>query len=182
MTKNVILAGLSLFIGAAIHAQAPTNTDNVTLNIKLKPIQTLVVNNAADQKTVDLVYETTGDYQNGKSETKQNHLAVYSTGGFVVKVKSAAANFNGPKGDLQTNSVTITPAAGSNDPIAGAQYSTQTLQATEQEIVKSTTGTVNGKINVTYKGAGANAYLNYYVAGQTPTVYTTQVTYTIISQ
>ncbi|WP_156104487.1 hypothetical protein [Chryseobacterium populi] len=46
----------------------------------------------------------------------------------------------------------------------------------------SSNGGVDKKISVEYKGAGANAYLDNYVAGQDPTVYTTELTYTIISQ
>jgi hypothetical protein len=37
---------------------------------------------------VDIVYSEIGDYQNGVSEFRENHLQVFSTGGFVVTVKS----------------------------------------------------------------------------------------------
>jgi len=48
--------------------------------------------------------------------------------------------------------------------------------------VSSTNGGVNKKISVQYKGAGANEYINNYIANQNPTVYTTELTYTIVSQ
>jgi len=46
----------------------------------------------------------------------------------------------------------------------------------------STIGAANKKISSEYKGAGANDYIDNYIAGQDPTVYTTELTYTIIAQ
>ena len=41
---------------------------------------------------------------------------------------------------------------------------------------------VDKNISVAYKGAGGDAYLDNYIAGQTSTVYTTTLTYTIVSK
>ncbi len=61
-------------------------SDNVTLNVTLNPIQSLIVN--PQQKTVDLTYSTKADYLNGVISKQENHLTVFSTGGFEIKVKS----------------------------------------------------------------------------------------------
>ena len=64
----------------------PTNSDQVTVNIKFQPIQSIVVNPVSE--TVDLVYAEKEDYNNGVYKTIADHLTVFSTGGFVVNVKS----------------------------------------------------------------------------------------------
>lgn len=172
--KKCIVASIALFGFVTANAQ------NVTLNVRLKPIQTLVVNTA--QKVVNLDYQTKDDYANGVSSVNADHLTIYSTGGFQVKVKSAnAALQNGAK-SIQANTIQIKASAGT-EAVNGAQY-TQNVQlsANEATLVSSTVGGVNKKINIEYKGAGANAYLDNYIAGQDPTIYTTELTYTIISQ
>ena len=173
--KKCILASVALLGFITIGAQ-----QNVTLNVRLKPIQTLVVNNA--QKIVNLDYVTKDDYANGVSSLNADHLTIFSTGGFQVKVKSAnAALQNGGK-NIQANTIQLKASAGT-DAVNGAQYAQgATLSANETTLVTSTVGGVDKKISIEYKGAGANAYLDNYIAGQDPTVYTTELTYTIIAQ
>ena len=172
--KKLILASFLMLGFVTVNAQ------NVTLNVNLKPIQTLVVNNA--QKVVDLNYTTTDDYKNGVSSTNTDHLNIYSTGGFQVKVKSANATMQNGGKNIDVNTIQIKATAGS-DAVNGAQY-TQNVQLsnTEATLVTSTKGGVDKKISIEYKGAGANAYIDNYIAGQNPTVYTTELTYTIVSQ
>jgi hypothetical protein len=183
--RKAILATVAVLSGVTMaQAQGVTNSDNVTLNVRLNPIQTLIVNGA--QKTINLDYTTAANYAGGVSATNSDHLTVYSTGGFQVKVKSAGSALEntqatGPSGHIQANTVQIVPSAGAN-PLAEAQYVPKFLLAEEQPIITSTKGGVDKKFNIEYKGAGADAYLNHYVAGQNPTVYTTTVTYTIIAQ
>jgi len=181
--KTTILTSLGMFLALATQAQAQSN---VKLSVKLNPIQTLVVNPAADHKTVDLNYVTKEDYAGGVTQSRENHLTVYSTGGFQVKVNSSSAalentNTVGPNGNILANTIQIIPSAGSSA-ITGAQYTSQSLATDQKTIVSSTTGGVDRTFNISYKGAGAEAYLNHYVAGQNPTVYSTQVTYTIVAQ
>ena len=86
--KRIIVASLIMFAGITAQAQTAPVTDNVTLNVKLHPIQTLVVNES--QKTVDLDYKTEVDYATGvSSKVLVDHLTVYSTGGFKVTVRSS---------------------------------------------------------------------------------------------
>lgn len=172
--KKIILASILMLGLVTVNAQ------NVTLNVNLKPIQTLVVTPA--QKVVNLNYTTTDDYKNGVSSTNADHLTIYSTGGFQVKVKSANVNMQNGGKTIDVNTIQIKATAGT-DGVAGAQY-TQNVQLsnTEATLVTSTKGGVDKKISIEYKGAGANAYIDNYIAGQNPTVYTTELTYTIVSQ
>ncbi|WP_294204777.1 hypothetical protein [uncultured Chryseobacterium sp.] len=172
--KKIIFGSLVLFGMVTVNAQS------VTLNVRLKPIQTLVINSA--QKVVNLDYATKDDYANGVSSVNADHLSIYSTGGFQVKVKSANAVMQNGAKSIQANSIQIKATAGS-EAVTGAQYAQNVqLSATEATLVTSTVGGVDKKINIEYKGAGANAYLDNYIAGQTPSVYSTELTYTIIAQ
>lgn len=179
---NLILTALAVMLGTAL-LNAQSSTGVVTLNVKLNPIQTLLVN--PSQNTVDLEYYTVADYEQGVTSTQNDHLTIYSTGGFQVKVKSAGSqlltNTPGPAGNINANTIQILPSAGS-DVLNGVSYTPDYLSAEDRTIIASTTGGVDKKFNIEYKGAGADAYLNHYVAGQNPTIYTTQVTYTIVAQ
>ncbi|TDS65300.1 hypothetical protein [Myroides indicus] len=180
--KKIILASLMMLFGIASQAQ---ETGNVTLNVKLHPIQTLIVNPAQD--IVDLEYMSKDDYEDGvTSEVLEDHLEVFSTGGFAVTVKSSSAHLTttavgGAHGNIEANSIQIIPSSGTNA-ITNATNTSIALSQSEQTIVSSVYGAVDKTINIEYKGADANAYINYYVAGQNPTVYTTQLTYTIVAQ
>ncbi|MGE6394089.1 hypothetical protein [Chryseobacterium scophthalmum] len=170
-----------LFAAAGLFAFATANAQNVTLNVKLSPIQTLVVN--PTQKVVDLEYKNKDDYKNGVTSEKIDQLTIYSTGGFEVKVKSsnAAMQNNGGK-NIQTNTIKIKAKAGS-EAVNGAQYSQSIdLSPNDSNLVTSPNGGVDRKISIEYKGAGGEAYLDNYIAGQNPTVYTTELTYTIVSK
>ena len=184
MKKSIFITVLSVF-AIIFSSSAQQNTDNVTLNIKLHPIHTLVINSAQDHKTVDLEYKSKEDYSNGVNAVRANHLTVYSTGGYEIKVKSSGSellnNKPGARGNIDASTVNITASNGSKAQ-EGASYSTQALSATEGTIVSASTGGIDNNYNIEYRGKNGNAYLNHYVAGQNPTVYTTTVTYTIISR
>lgn len=170
-----------LFAAAGLFAFATANAQNtVKLNVKLHPIQTLVVNSS--QNIVNLEYKTKDDYANGVTSLNPDQLTIYSTGGFQVKVKSGnAAMQNGGK-NIQTNTIKITASAGSKG-VEGAQYS-QDMDLTNNEttLVTSDLGGVDKNISIKYAGAGGESYINNYIFGQNPTVYTTELTYTIVSK
>ena len=178
--KKAVSISLMMLFGIAAQAQ----TDNVTLNVKLNPIQTLVVN--PNQEVVNLEYSTKEDYANGvTSGALADHLSVFSTGGFAVSVKSSTAQLTNTApsqhGNIDANTIQIIATDG-NTPITSATNSQVALSNTDQTIVTSAYGAVDKTINIEYKGADANAYINHYIAGQTPTVYTTELTYTIVAQ
>ncbi|WLD23428.1 hypothetical protein NU10_12025 [Flavobacterium dauae] len=180
--RKVLLASFTILFAAA--SQAQTSGD-VTLNVNLNPIQTLVV--LPSQTTVDLDYVTENDYASGVSAMQQNHLKIFSTGGFAVSVKASGdltKSVSGGNGNIDAASVRITASAGTNDALASASYTANgvALSTGDQNIVTSTLGAVDKNININYAAAGANAYIDKYVAGQTATVFTTTVTYTIVAQ
>lgn len=176
--KKLLLSTLYASISLTSFAQ-----ENISLNVKLGPIQTLVVN--SNQKNVDLIYSNKSDYANGVTNKNDNHLTVYSTGGFQVKVKSSTVTLNNSiqaatENSIKTNSISITPSAGT-DGLNEAVYTQKLLSTKDQTIVSSKFGGVDKKISVTYKGAGADAYVNNYIAGQSSTIFSTVITYTIIA-
>ncbi len=178
--KKAVSVSLMMLFGIAAQAQ----TDNVTLNVKLNPIQTLIVN--PNQEVVNLEYSTKDDYANGvTSGALADHLSVFSTGGFAVSVKSSTAQLTNSApsqhGNIDANTIQIIATDG-NTPITSATNSQVALSNTDQTIVTSAYGAVDKTINIEYKGADANTYINHYIAGQTPTVYTTELTYTIVAQ
>lgn len=169
-----------LFAAAGLFAFATANAQNVTLNVNLRPIQTIVVTGGLG--TVNLTYKTKADYDNGVSSKKENQLTIYSTGGYEVSVKSDAALMSGGK-PMNVSGIQVIPTDGDNGvTTTAANYTPQYLSESVKPLVTSATGTVNKKISIEYKGAGANAYVDNYIAGQNPTVYTTILTYSIVSK
>ena len=159
-------------------------SDNVTLNIKLNSIQTLIIEK--DQKTVDLVYTNREDYATGVFVKKENHLTIYSTGGYEISAQTSGEMFNGltttTSNGPGVGTVTITPEKGTINP-AGGYFYTRSLSKSPQILATNTKGGVDAKISVTYTGAGKQEYLDFYIKeSATPVVYTTQVTYTIVSK
>lgn len=162
-----------------VYGQSTSKTDKVTLKIKLNPIQTLVVNG---DKNVDLVYTTVDDYSSGVSVTKDDQLTIYSTGGFEIKTKSTGSQLTGNGGaNIDANNIKITSSAGSKV-IENAHYSTINLSADENMIVESSTGGVDKNVSIQYEASGENKFINYYKNGETPTVYQTEVVYTIYAK
>lgn len=183
--KKILLTSAIIFVTvAATFAQTPASTDNVTLNVKLNPIQTLVVNGA--QKKVDLEYKTIGDYSAGVASTQADHLKIYSTGAFAVTVNSNVDEIQRANG-LQTiaaSTIKIKAETGATNALSGATLSEVSLSkaGATNTIIKSTVGGVDKNFNVTYTGLGANRYVNNYFNDENPTVYSTTVTYSIIAQ
>ena len=180
--KKLVIASLVVLCGMTAQAQ---NSDNVTLNVRLNPIQTLVVNSL--QKTVNLDYTTKEHYNQGVSLKQENHLNIFSTGGFEVKVKSGGSELTnqgaGPNGNIAAATVKLTALAGTQNALADAQYNQDVvLSATEGVIASSTKGARDKNIDIQYAAAGNDAYLDKYVANQTPTTFTTTVTYTIYAK
>jgi capsular polysaccharide biosynthesis protein len=84
--KKIILILSIIFVAVSTTvAQTPvTPTATVNLNVKLNAIQSIT----ASASIVDLEYKTIEDYNTGVKSPQVDHLTVYSTGGFVVKVAS----------------------------------------------------------------------------------------------
>ena len=178
-TIFVQLIAVMLFLGAQnIVAQT---SDDVTLNIKLHKIQSLVVNTG--QKTVNLEYKEIGDYAGGVTSDQEDHLEVFSTGGFKISAKTSGTTLNGTNGNDKTidvGDVQLLASLASSKSLNDASMSATNLSASDKDIVSSSKGGRDLKFNVQYKtNHDADAYINHYRNSENPTVYTTTVTYTI---
>ncbi len=174
------LATLAIALTSKTYAQA---SDEVTLNVRLHPIQTIIVNGS--QKTVNLDYITTDDYASGVELEQEDHLSIYSTGGFQVSVKSNSSTLESAHQDVTENinasDIQITPSQGTS-PLAGSTLQAISLSDQDQPLISNTIGGVGRTFNIKYEGAGGDAYVNKYFNVENPTTYTTTVVYTIEAQ
>lgn len=158
----------------------PTKTDNAIVNIKFQPVQSIVVNPAS--KIVDIVYKTKDNYADGVSIQKDDHLEVFSTGGFQVNVSIDKDFTRTAGGTIDADDVTVKANLGASTTI-GIFYEVA-LSTTPTLFIAGTSGGTALKYNVTYDntaGAG-NVYIDKYVHPDTPeSVYTGTVTYTILT-
>lgn len=178
------LIAASLFSVNSVMAE---DTDNVTLNLKFKPVQTITVDPA--QKTVDFVYQTETDYTSGVTlAVKTKHLKVFSTGGFVVNVKASAEDFTSGNTNLTIPvsdvSVTASQSAGNTKTYAVIDLA-KAISTTDQKLIQSNGGGKDLEFDVLYDATAdaAEAYIDGYNASQVDidgaTVFTTTLTYTI---
>lgn len=181
MKLNVLLTMFFSVIafGTVQTATAQTgNEDNVTLNVKLSPIQTLTINS---ERIVNLEYKTTTDYADGVSKQINDHIKIYSTGGFEVKVKSDGP-LVGQSDNINANDIKITATKGTTNTLSPTFYDETALEVgVGATIFSSATGGVDQTFNVKYAAAGGNKYVNLY-KGENPTVFTATVTYTILAK
>ena len=117
-TKNFLLTGalliVALFSVNGVMAEAPSSyaqSGTTTVNIKLNPMQAILVNDGE----VNIVYAELDDYNEGVDVEMNNHLTVYSVGGFTVNVKSNG-NFIGTNGSIDSGDVIITATASGDSP------------------------------------------------------------------
>lgn len=167
----------------------PTKSDNdkVNLAVHIYPIQTLVIKGSKD---VVLEYRTKDDFKNGVSTDVEDHIEVYSTGGFEIKAKTSNVNLVGTGANTKTiasSDIKLLATNGSKSlnmvaTDVGSMVKAQLNGATEVSLLTSSVGGVDKTFNVEYFAAGGNKYINHYVNGETPTKYTTEVTYTIVAQ
>ncbi|MBW1617599.1 hypothetical protein [Empedobacter falsenii] len=182
---------LTIFCGlvsGTAFAQDPTTpgpgpkTATATLNVMLYPIQTIVI---GGDNTVNLEYKSEKDYLNGVTSNMNNHLIVYSTGGFAVKVKSENENLvftkDGTTDKIDVNTINLVATLGTGNQ-SGSTFSAVTLDKSDKNLISSQVGGTDLKFNVAYNGKGNNDYVNKYYNVENPNVYTTTVTYTIEAQ
>ena len=178
-TKNVLIVATIIISGILnvndALAQTPTDADNVTLNIKLNPIQTITVN--SDE--VNINYTSKAHYQSGStSNVIGSHLSVFSTGAFNVSVSAKDDVFQTDNVDsvIPVNIVKITATGG----IEETGKSGVELNTSPALLIESTTGGSDLKYDVEYKTTHSEyAYINHYKDGSSNT-FTTTVTYTIV--
>lgn len=171
VTRFIIL--ISLFSLYSLNTQAQ---NSVSLNVNLYPIQSIVIN--PNQQDVVLNYITKEDYNKGVQSEQTDHLIIYSTGGFQIRVNSIVNSSKNPP----LNSLSIAPSPGSKPiPSNNVSYTSKNLSELEQSIITSTTGGIDRNFNISYKGAGNDMYIEYYDSSTTPKNYTYNIVYTIVS-
>jgi hypothetical protein len=161
-----------------IKAEEPKSA-TVKLNIVLNPIQTIIVNN---QQDVDLVYETIDNYKEGVSTTIEDHLKIFSTGGFVVTVKSEGDLSNGGDSNIESSDIKILAENGTDNEVVNTVSGPVELGGTETLLIDSDSGGRDLMYNITYnnKSGGKDKYINLYKNGAN--TYSTQITYTIAAK
>jgi hypothetical protein len=193
MKKLILTAAITLTAIAGAFAQstatstpATTNpgpeTATTNLSVTINPIQTIKVNGSG----VNLNYATTTDYADGVTEARPDHLTVYSTGAFQVKVSASDLAATGTDEKILSSGITVTAANGTTKPLATLTSSGEVALPNTVEaaatIFQSTQGGVDRNVDVTYHGKGGDAYINkYFKELGSKTVYETVVTYSIES-
>lgn len=180
---SVALLVMGLLVSAN-RAEAQSGSGNIVINFKFRPVQTIVVTSA--QKTTDISYTSTADYQNGIAVTHDGHLTVFSTGGFLISVEASNENFT-RAGGAETIPVSdvVIKALNSTDNETDSEFSDVTLSTAPAPLITSNSGGRDLKYDIIYdntQAGSANQYINKYVSPDKPeSVYTSQVTYTIVT-
>lgn len=167
---------IALFSVNSVMAQT-TNTDQVTVNIKLNPIQAILVNSSQD--VVNIVYDGIDDYENGVSTgVLTEHLSVFSAGPFAVSVKVNDDFSDGGTNTIDANNVTIIPTLSSG--VTG-DLTSVSLTTDFQQIITSTVGGNGLKYGIEYDNtAGSNfIYTPKYTQDSGTQTYSATVTYSI---
>ena|SRR5690606_18621113 len=180
MKKLILTAAITLtaFAGAFAQTNPGPKTATANLIVTINPIQTIEIPNP----TVNLNYLTKNDYDKGVTNTKENHLKIYSTGAFQVKVTASDLKEDETGRTIEASGITVKADLGSAEPLdhmAGNDKAVN-LSGTAKTIFTSNTGGVNRNVNITYHGAGGNDYLNKYFDNTgKKNVYSTEVIYSI---
>ncbi len=168
MKKISLLITLAfLAFSASLFGQ---KSDNVTLNVKLNAIQTLVVN--SKQNNITLEYITKENYQDGIESENKDHLTVYSTGGFVLQAESTNSAFN-------ILGVTLIAKTGTTTGLPGLNMNIPLTDQSKKTVYTSDKGMTDHTADITYAGKGNNEYFNLLGKDLNKT-YNTTVTYTLI--
>lgn len=181
MKKILLIFALVLTVGFSVTTNAQSNYDQVNLNVRLFPIQTIVVN--PGQKTVNLDYSSVANYNDGVSLTLEDHITIYSTGGFEVSVKSSSSTLKSAEtsilADIDAIDIKIIAEEGTSSSLGSNTFPERNLTDQYEVLISNDTGGVNKNYNITYEAAGGNDYINKYFDVENPTTYSTYVQYTI---
>lgn len=160
-----------------IKAEEPKSA-KVKLNIVLKPIQTIIVNY---QQEVNLAYETIDNYEEGVFKTIKDHLKIFSTGGFEVKVKSDGDLSNGDGSNIKSSDIKILAENGTDNEVVNSVAGPVVL-GEPKTLINSNSGGRDLMYNITYnnESGGKDKYINLYKNGAN--TYSTQITYTIAAK
>ena len=181
-TKLFTLIAAIAFTFGATNAFAEGGDNKVNLAVHIHPIQTLVIKN---EKEVVLVYSKKTHFEEGVSKNVEDHIEVYSTGGFEIKAKTNNPNLVGTganKITIASSDIKLLATNGTSSLDVGNMVEAKLDGKNEVSLLTSSEGGVDKTFNVKYSAAGGNEYINHYVSSENPTIYTTEVTYTIVAK
>ena len=181
--KSILLQIIIImFTASCVHAQSTSNSDGVSLNIRLYPIQTILVN--PSQSEVSLEYISKQDYLEGVVNEQENHITIYSTGGFEVSVESSEDYLVGINKNIEASDIKIMASRGSDNDLHNVNYiSDVILSSSATGLFNSTSGGVNQSFNVTYEAAGNDRYINHFdTSSSNSSTYSTVITYSIVTR
>ena len=170
-------AATSRVVATSPVQEISNKTDATKLQVELKSIQTIEVAN----KPVVLSYKTKEDYMAGVSSTETDHVVIFSTGGYAVKVKADNDLTGNDDKTIESKGIFVRLAPTTNTTKLLPVLSTSSgipLTKDAKVFFKSGNGAANDKFSVVYEGAGDGAYLDNYKEGAT-NIYKTTVTYSI---
>lgn len=183
------LIAASLFsVNSVMAEDVVTPTASVTVNLKFKPVMSIVVNAAAEHQSVDFLFDSQTKYNSGVTIPKKvKHLNVFSTGGFQVTFQTSDQNFTSGNTNItipvEDVSVTATASEGNelSYELLGANLP---LSNSPIPFIQSVSGGRSLDFDVEYKNPGfaAAKYINGYnkdFLTEGATVFTTTLTYTI---
>lgn len=181
MKKFILFAAILFSAVSLVKADEPaTNVGGkegkTELTVTLNPIQIITVN----QSGVNLIYNDRKDYNDGVKSNEENHLIVYSTGGFTVFVNSKEDNLLGDGDQTKTipsNTISVKVSGKDGKPVISTQ-STK-LSKTGETLFSSKVGGSDLSYNVEYAGAALNNYFDKLFNKGKPSVFKTDVIYTI---
>lgn len=192
-----------LFVGALIAASlfsvnsvmaedvvTPTRSESasVTVNLKFKPVMSIMVNAASDHQNIDFLFDSQSNYNDGVTvPKKEKHLNVFSTGGFQVSLQTSGENFISGNTNITipVKEVTVTATASEGNKLSYALLGAGLeLSNSSTPFIQSVSGGRSLDFDVEYKNPGfaAAKYINGYdkdfLTGEA-TVFKTTLTYTI---
>ncbi len=173
MFRKIITAAsliiASAFAASNASAQASSSA-TANLSVVLSELRSITI--ASPNVTIPIT--TAAHYQSGNFTEVTNHIAVTSSGAYKITATSATANLVSGSNTIPTNTITLTPSAGTVNGGGVVTYTAQPLvNATPGTLVAGTAGTTSSSFNMKYAASGGSAYL--VPAG----TYTTTVTYTV---
>ena len=172
---SYLLRGLTLIHFFAVgnyilYAQA---SDNATLNVALSDVRSIMVN--PTQNTVELVFATPEDYQNGVTSSQSSHIMVTSTGGFQITVKASTEGLVNGTYSIPVNTIGLRPGPGAKGSILLAIiYYDLNLSSARQPVIESPGGCHFCAFDVVYHAKGGDPYI-----GKPAGTYVGTITYSI---
>jgi hypothetical protein len=152
--------------------------ESVRVNVVLHRVQNLTVNPA--QQTTTLTYKTLDDYQNGVEVLQKEHLNVFSTTGYVVKVRLADPRYTqviaGNEEQADMPAIRVSARSAAAQPLT--ELTPQFAGATNETIISNRSASMNEVFDVLYQGPGNNA-MSRFVKGAEVTELFNTVLYSI---